>query len=94
MEDGEQYELDSVSAYTQIAQEALAFIGVEVSRTDGYFDQGPKDALIQFQKEFECEQLGVLDTETFEALLSQVTKKWSIEKEADIQLQSALDVLR
>ncbi|MBQ7888895.1 MAG: S41 family peptidase [Erysipelotrichaceae bacterium] len=94
MEDGEQYELDSVSAYTQIAQEALAFIGVEVSRTDGYFDQGTKDALIQFQKEFECEQLGVLDTETFEALLSQVTKKWSIEKEADIQLQSALDVLR
>jgi len=94
MEEGEQYELDSVSGYTQIAQQALEYIGYSVNRTDGYFDQGTKESLIHFQKEFGCAQLGVLDTETFEALIAQVTKRWSIEKEADPQLMSALDVLR
>ena len=94
MAEGEQYEVDSVSAYVQIAQESLAFIGYEVKRTDGYFDESTKTQLVRFQKEFGCDQIGILDTETFEALIAQVTKRWSIEKEADNQLQSALDVLR
>jgi len=94
MEENEQYEMDSVSAYVQIAQEALDFIGYPVSRTDGYFDAVTETQLIAFQKEFGCEQIGILDTETFEALIAQVTKRWSIEKEADNQLMSALEVLR
>ena len=94
VEENEQYEMDSVSAYVQIAQEALDFIGYPVSRTDGYFDAVTETQLIAFQKEFGCEQIGILDTETFEALIAQVTKRWSIEKEADNQLMSALEVLR
>lgn len=94
MEDGEQYVYDNVSAYVQIAQQSLEFLGYSISRTDGYMDKATEAQLKLFQKEFGCEQLGVLDTETFEALIAQVTKRWSIEKEADNQLQSALDVLR
>ena len=94
MEEDETYAFDSVSAYVQIAQEALEFIGYDQKRTDGYFDKTTEKHLMEFQREFGCENLGILDTETFEALIAQVTKRWSIEKEADNQLQSALEVLR
>ncbi len=94
MEEDEQYAYDSVSAYVQIAQEAMEFIGYDINRTDGYFDKTTEKNLIEFQNEFGCAQKGILDTETFEALIAQVTKRWSIEKEADNQLQSALEVLR
>lgn len=94
MAEDEQYAYDSVSAYVKIAQQSLEFLGYSIKRTDGYLDKETEKQLILFQKEFECKQLGVLDIETFEALIAQVTKRWSIEKEADNQLQAALDVLR
>ncbi|MBR5207680.1 MAG: peptidoglycan-binding protein, partial [Erysipelotrichaceae bacterium] len=94
MEENEQYVYDSVSSYVMIAQQSLEFLGYDINRTDGYLDKVTETQLIAFQKEFGCQQLGVLDTETFEALIAQVTKRWSIEKEADNQLQAALSVLK
>ena len=94
MEENEQYVYDSVSSYVKIAQQSLEFLDYDINRTDGYLDKATEAQLIAFQKEFGCQQLGVLDTETFEALIAQVTKRWSIEKEADNQLQAALSVLK
>ncbi len=93
MEEGESYGYDSVSSYVQLIQEALDFLGYSIDRTDGYFDQSTLKALTQFQQEFGLSNEGVLDGETLEAVLAQVTKKWALDDSCDTQLQKAIEVL-
>lgn len=93
MEEGTEIKVDSVSSYVSLIQEALDFLGYSIERDDGYFDKSTQNALIQFQNEFSIENKGVLDSESLEAILAQVTKMWSLEKSTDWQLQKAIEVL-
>lgn len=92
MED-QTFAYDSVSTYVEIAQQALEFLGYKVTRTDGYFDRTTETELIKFQNEFDLANKGIIDNDTFETLISQVTKEWSLNDKTDTQLQKAIEVL-
>ncbi len=89
----ETFALDSVDYQVQVVQNALDFLGYELDRRDGYFDESTATALISFQDEFNITSKGIIDKETMEVLMAQVTKLWSLDKSYDAQLQKALEVL-
>lgn len=93
LEDGVSYKVDQVSEYVRIAQEGLDFIDYKVDRMDGYFDQSTEVALKLFEKDHNLEVDGILDAPTVEALLSSITKVWSLSKEKDLQYQAAFNLL-
>lgn len=93
MEEGTVIEADTVSATVQLIQQSLDFLGYPVNRMDGYFDTSTLKALTEFQKEFGLTRQGSIDSETLEAVLAQVTKKWALDDSSDIQLQKAIEVL-
>ncbi len=93
MEDGVLFEVDSVSAYTSLAQKSLLFLGTADVRTDGYLDEDTSSALSRFQEENGLEVNGSLDEATYTTLLSQVVYAWNSSDEHDPQLQKALEVL-
>ncbi len=86
-------EIDSVSSYVEVVQNSLDFLGYDVKRLDGYFDQSTYDELVLFQKELNIEAVGVIDNETLSALTAEVTKVWSMDKSYDSQLQKAIEVI-
>lgn len=91
--DDEAYRYDSVGEDVRLIQLALDFLGYSVERTDGYFDRSTEKALIQFQNEFGIEEKGILNGKTQEAVFSQVTKTWSLDKSYDVQLNKAIELL-
>lgn len=93
MEEDLVLEADSVSSFTEEAQLCLDFLGYEPGRTDGYFSEQTKQALLSFQKETELEADGKLSSVTYEALVSAVIRKWSTDLSSDLQYQKALEIL-
>lgn len=93
LSDDESYQYDSVSEDVRLIQLALDFLGYSVDRVDGYFDRSTEKALIQFQNEFGIDEKGILNGKTQEAVFSQVTKTWSLDKSYDVQLNKAIELL-
>lgn len=93
MPDEESYQVDSVSDYVKEAQLALDFMGYEVDRTDGYFSAETETALKQFEKDHELTEGGILNTSTYEAIVSAGVSMWQTDKTKDIQLSKALEIL-
>lgn len=93
MEDEESYQFDSVSSNVKIMQESLQFLGYDVNRMDGYFDESTDSALKKFESDKKITVDGILDLDTLNALLSSVTKEWTLNPDKDIQLNKAIEVL-
>ncbi|MCF0113892.1 MAG: PDZ domain-containing protein [Erysipelotrichaceae bacterium] len=89
----EVYSLDSVSEANKQIQLALQFLGYEVARTDGYFDESFKVALEKFEKEKEFDITGTLNQKNYTSILSQVQRAWNLDKKYDNQLQKAIEVI-
>lgn len=85
---------DSVSPYNIIASLALDYLDYDVERYDGYFDKSLEESLTKYQMEHDLKANGVLDTDTYQALISSVKRAYNSDREKDSQLQAALDILR
>lgn len=89
------YSVDEVSEFVRTAQLALDMLGYDVKRTDGYFDSSTSSALVSFQRSINLENEGKLDNDTYEALISRVSREWALDKETyDTQLNRAIDILK
>ena len=95
--DGESYKLDSVSTYTNIVQYALDYLGYDIERFDGYFDYSTRDALIEFKGDYGLESglesNGVLDRDTYVAIISKVIEAKSLDLSKDVQLMKGRELL-
>lgn len=87
------FESDSVSEYVRLVEEALRFIGYDVARTDGYFDESLTLALSQFAKDHGLAQDGIIDQTIYDAIVSVMYKKAYGDIQSDAQLMRALEVL-
>ncbi len=93
MEEDMVLDVDSVSEFTVEAQQCLDFLGYDPGRTDGYFSEQTKQALLSFQKDTELETDGRLSSTTYEALVSAVVRKWTTDISCDLQYQKAVEIL-
>lgn len=91
--DGEVYELDSVSTYTNIVQYGLDYLGYEVDRFDGYFDESTLRALNSFKEANGLEADGKLDSNTYRTIIAKVIELKSTDYTKDVQLTKAREVL-
>ena len=87
------YGYDDVSDNVGICQYALDYLGYEVDRTDGYFSQDTQEALKAFEGDRGLAVDGMLDSETFQALISSVTRSFSLDQEKDPQLVKAKEII-
>lgn len=93
MEEGEVIRFDTVSDKVKEAQTSLDFLGYEVSRQDGYFDESTREALQQFESDNDLTNSDDLTAEVYEALLSKVVVKWNTDESADLQMIRAQEIL-
>lgn len=93
LEEGDTLDVDSVSNETKYAQIALEYLGYKVDRKDGYYSKATKDAIKVFEKEHDLEEDGILDANTFNALVSAIILDWYTSSANDTQLNKALEIL-
>ncbi|NCB33691.1 MAG: PDZ domain-containing protein [Erysipelotrichia bacterium] len=93
MEDTESYAVDSVSDYVKEAQLALDYLGYSIDRMDGYFSASAEDAVRQFQTDKHLEVTGILDSVTYQTILSDVIYDWNTSDVHDLQYARAMEVL-
>lgn len=93
LQDDEVYGIDTVSPFAKLSELGLEFIGYDIDRVDGYFDKSLEDAVIKFQEDNRIEATGLIDKDTYEAILSSVTREYSSNPLKDKQLQKAIEVL-
>lgn len=87
------YEYDSVSQFVMVSQMGLKYLGYEVDRTDGYFDESFLKALKEYKLNNDLEVNEVLDTNTYDAIISSVIREYNTNIKKDLQLQKAIEVL-
>ena len=93
--DEDVYEYDQVSSVVVIMQQILDLLGYNPGRDDGYFSNQTKQALESFEKDFDLVVDGILDKETYDALLLENTRYYYMNEDAlDIQLQTAYDYMK
>ena len=93
MEEDETYEYDSVSDSNRIIQMSLDFLGYDLKRTDGYFDESFGRALRAFKQDNGMEENEILDSKTFELIISRTRYVLSTDQSKDTQMMKAIEVL-
>ncbi len=93
LEDDESFGYDSVSDNTRVTQVALEFLGYDVGRTDGYFDKTFAQALNAFKLDNDLEDDEILDSRTFEQVVSKTRYILSSDQSKDTQLMKAIEVI-
>ena len=93
MEEGKSYDLDTVSTEARLSQLSLDYLGYEIDRTDGYYSKDTKEAIKKFEEDYELKADGVLDENTYAAIMSAVTLYWHTTSTHDTQLNKALELL-
>ena len=93
LEENETFEYDSVDDSIRVTQMALDFLGYDVGRKDGYFDQTFAEALNAFKLDSGLSDDGILDSRTFEQVVSRTRYVLSTDKSKDSQLMKAIEVL-
>lgn len=83
--------VSSSSAEVKAAQEMLKALGFEPGRTDGFFDEKTKQAVIQLQKAHKLEQTGVITGDTTVKMMDLLREKLL---KNDTQIQKAVEVLK
>lgn len=86
-----QLKLSDASKDVKTAQEMLKAVGFDPGRTDGFFDEGTKNAVIAFQKKENIEATGIISGKTTMTLMENLREK--IIKN-DPQIQKAVEVLK
>lgn len=86
------YQKDSVSTYTKTAQLALNYLGYDVDRNDGYFDEQTLQAIKKFQLDNGLIDSGILDVTTYNTIYYQVSVA-STKLENDMQKLRAIELL-
>jgi carboxyl-terminal processing protease len=84
--------IDMMSEQIKNAQIMLKGLGYETGRTDGYFDEQTKQAVIAFQRAEELEPTGEIDEDTAALIQQQIVEK-ARDKENDLQLQTAIELV-
>lgn len=88
------FEVDSVGAEVMIVQNALDFLGYNVERTDGYFDNSTLAALKAFESDIDVEIDGVITADLYDLMISRTIREWTANKNAyDKQLDMALVIM-
>lgn len=87
----DELKLSSSSAQVKSAQSMLKALGYDPGREDGFFDDKTKDAVIEFQKEQQLEETGVLTGETSLRLMEKLRE---LINENDTQIQKAVELLK
>ena len=87
------YEYDDNSENIKVAELMLDYIGYDVDRTDGYFDKSCQEALNAFKKDNDLEEDGILDYDTYIALISRVQYSYYTDKSKDNQYQKAIELI-
>lgn len=88
----EPLQLDTNGEQVKNAQQMLAGLGFDPGRTDGYFDEQTKAAVLAYQNENGLEATGIIEEATASSLESKVIEKIR-SKEEDRQLQSAIEMI-
>jgi len=88
-----EYEIDSVSNYNLLVQKALDYLGYEIDRCDGYFDESLKIAINDFQKNHNLKVTGTINHDTYYSVMSEVTYVNGTDRLKDIQLQKAIEII-
>ena len=89
----ETYEFDSVSDNVRLCQMILEYLGYDVKRTDGYFDESFAKALVSFKQKYNLEPTAVLDNDTYEVMISEVHREMINNPDKDIQMAKAKEIL-
>lgn len=84
---------DSVSEVTKYSQKAMTYLGYRPGRTDGYFSEQTKKAVLAFQRKEGLEVTGTINQKTYGALLSRLVYVYNADKTKDKAYQKALEVL-
>lgn len=92
--ENESYGLDTVSNYTRICQLALNFIGYYEGRTDGYFDQEFADCLCKFKADNGLGNEALIDSETYDLLISHANYELLNNAEKDNQMLKAKEIVK
>lgn len=94
LEEGVTYGLDQVDESVELAQLALDFLGYDVSRTDGYFDQSTVDAIVKFRSDYALESSDRLDKKALQVLSTEIIRFWFTNRATlDSQLQKAIELI-
>ena len=92
-EDNTSYEIDSVSSYVKIAENALNYLGYYDGRTDGYFDREFQAALNNYKINNGLNADGYLNKEIYDLLLSEVSYVYSTDPVRDLQMVKAKEIV-
>lgn len=93
LDEDETYEYDSVSDAARIVQMCLKFLDYDIDRTDGYFDKNLESILIQYQKDKNIEANGIIDSNTFEMIVSDAASELYNNADKDYQLVKAKEII-
>ncbi|MBW9212662.1 MULTISPECIES: S41 family peptidase [Terrabacteria group] len=93
LKEGDVLKVDSVSPVTKYAQEALAYLGYQPGRRDGYFSEQMRKAILKFQEKEGLETTGAINRKTYNAIVSRMVYVYNTDKSKDKAYQKALEVL-
>ena len=88
------YKYDDVSYVIQVVQKALEAIDYKPGRTDGYFDKEFEEVLNTFKLNNGLDADGILDYETYLAIVKKVNYEYAFNDNRDVQLNKAKEILR
>ena len=94
MEEDETYRPDDVNEIIAEAQLCLDYLGYDPKRTDGYYSEETRSALLAFEKDAGMKETEVIDKDVYGSLISAVIQKWTVSDETDFPYQRALEILR
>ncbi len=87
----QELKLSVASTQVKAAQQMLKALGIEPGRVDGYFDEATQKAVIEFQKQQNIEQTGILKGESTILLMEKLRE---LIKANDPQVQKAVELLQ
>ena len=94
LEEDETYVYDMVDENVKVAQMALDYLDYDIERTDGYFDRSLEDALKLYQEKTGLEVNGILNRDTYGAIVSETRRELSSNTDKDAQLVKAKELMR
>lgn len=75
-------------------QQALDFLGYNIERFDGYYDEITYNALIEYQQDLQMRKDGIINASLVSSLSSSIIREWNLNKDLhDVQYQMALEII-
>ncbi|WAA11057.1 S41 family peptidase [Fervidibacillus albus] len=87
----QQFEENMVSEDVTTVEKMLAALGYDPGEADGLFDEETKEAVIEFQRENDLDETGIVTGETTLTIMEQLKTKLT---EEDPQIQKAYDLVK